>query len=82
MFITLVVCLECGAKSNKFDMFLDVSLEVKNAPTLEAALQTFVLPEALDICNAYKCDKYVLYSPANLFLYFILSTSFYNSIYL
>lgn len=52
-----VKCLNCKAVSDTFDPYLDISLEIKNAPTLTKAFEQFVKPEQLEGDNAYKCSK-------------------------
>ncbi|KAF7663105.1 hypothetical protein LDENG_00219290, partial [Lucifuga dentata] len=52
-----VKCLNCKAVSDTFDPFLDVTLEIKTAPSISKALEQFVKPEQLDGENAYKCTK-------------------------
>lgn len=52
-----VKCLNCKAVSDTFDPFLDVTLEIKTAPSVSKALEQFVKPEQLDGENAYKCTK-------------------------
>ncbi|XP_023136194.1 ubiquitin carboxyl-terminal hydrolase 42 isoform X1 [Amphiprion ocellaris] len=52
-----VKCLNCKAVSDTFDPFLDVTLEIKTAPSVSKALEQFVKPEQLDDENAYKCTK-------------------------
>ncbi|KAG7260543.1 hypothetical protein CRUP_024735 [Coryphaenoides rupestris] len=52
-----VKCLNCKAVSDTFDPFLDVTLEIKTAPSLGKALEQFVKPEQLEGENAYKCTK-------------------------
>ncbi|GFO38740.1 ubiquitin carboxyl-terminal hydrolase 36 [Plakobranchus ocellatus] len=52
-----VICLRCQAKSNTFDPFMDLSLDIKGVNTVEEALTKFVKPETLDQENAYKCPK-------------------------
>lgn len=52
-----VTCKQCKAESNTYDPFLDLSLDVKNVPSILIALQKFVQPETLDIDNAYNCTK-------------------------
>lgn len=56
-FFVPVTCLQCKAESNTYDPFLDLSLDVKNVPSILIALQKFVQPETLDIDNAYNCTK-------------------------
>ncbi|KAM6897779.1 ubiquitin carboxyl-terminal hydrolase 42 isoform 2-T2 [Xenentodon cancila] len=52
-----VKCLNCKAVSDTFDPFLDITLEIKMAPSVSKALEQFVKPEQLDGENAYKCTK-------------------------
>ncbi|XP_041363916.1 LOW QUALITY PROTEIN: ubiquitin carboxyl-terminal hydrolase 36-like [Gigantopelta aegis] len=52
-----VKCLRCGERSNTFDPFMDISLEVKNVATLEKAFEKFVQPETLESENAYMCSR-------------------------
>ncbi|KAM4525037.1 ubiquitin carboxyl-terminal hydrolase 42 [Odontesthes bonariensis] len=52
-----VKCLNCKAVSDTFDPFLDITLEIKTAPSVPKALEQFVKPEQLDGENAYKCTK-------------------------
>ncbi|XP_054454761.1 ubiquitin carboxyl-terminal hydrolase 42 isoform X2 [Anoplopoma fimbria] len=52
-----VKCLNCKAVSDTFDPFLDITLEIKTAPSVSKALEQFVKPEQLDGENAYKCTK-------------------------
>lgn len=57
LFIVAVTCLQCHAKSNTFDPFLDISLDVKNVSSITRALERFAEPETLDSENAYICTK-------------------------
>lgn len=52
-----VVCLTCKSKSNTYDFFMDFILDIRNAPSLEKALEKFTQPETLQNDNAYKCSK-------------------------
>ncbi|XP_005096603.1 ubiquitin carboxyl-terminal hydrolase 36 isoform X2 [Aplysia californica] len=52
-----VTCLRCQGKSNTFDPFMDLSLDIKGVNTVEDALLKYVKPETLDNDNAYKCPK-------------------------
>lgn len=52
-----VICLRCQARSNTFDPFMDLSLDIKGVNTVEEALYKFIKPETLDHENAYKCPK-------------------------
>jgi ubiquitin carboxyl-terminal hydrolase 36/42 len=47
----------CRYQSDTYEPFLDISLELKGATTLEAALRNFVQPEKLDKHNQYRCDR-------------------------
>ncbi|OPL21468.1 hypothetical protein AM593_04696, partial [Mytilus galloprovincialis] len=53
-----VQCLKCKERSNTFDPLLDISLDIKNVPTLEKAFEKYVHPEMLDNDNAYMCTKF------------------------
>jgi len=50
-----VHCLGCGEISSHSDSFLDLSLDIRNAPSLRAALDNFVKPEKLLRGNRYRC---------------------------
>ncbi|ORY06429.1 cysteine proteinase [Basidiobolus meristosporus CBS 931.73] len=52
-----VKCLSCGYESNTFDPMLDVSLEIRNCPSIEKAFSLFTKPEMLTNDNRYKCEK-------------------------
>ncbi|XP_037547269.1 ubiquitin carboxyl-terminal hydrolase 42 [Nematolebias whitei] len=52
-----VKCLNCKSVSDTFDPFLDITLEIKTAPSVSKALEQFVKAEQLDGENAYKCTK-------------------------
>lgn len=52
-----VICMKCKEKSNTYDHFMDLILDVKNASSLEKALEKFVEPELLQNENAYKCPR-------------------------
>ncbi|KAB5555452.1 hypothetical protein PHYPO_G00034400 [Pangasianodon hypophthalmus] len=51
-----VKCMNCKAVSDTFDPYLDIALDIKNAPTITKALEQFVKAEQLDWENAYKCS--------------------------
>jgi ubiquitin carboxyl-terminal hydrolase 36/42 len=53
----LVECESCHARSETFDPFLDISLDVRTASTVEEALKALVRPEQLSGTNAYQCEK-------------------------
>ncbi|KAG8433086.1 hypothetical protein GDO86_017390 [Hymenochirus boettgeri] len=52
-----VTCLNCKAVSDTYDQYLDITLEIKMAHSVNQALEQFVRPEQLDGDNAYKCSK-------------------------
>lgn len=52
-----VKCSQCGYESNTYDPFLDLSLEINHAHSVERALQRFTAGEVLDGPNKYKCPK-------------------------
>ena len=49
--------MDCGFESNTYDPFLDISLEINRAATVEKALARFTAGEALDGNNKYKCPR-------------------------
>lgn len=53
--VNRVVCKSCGHKSERVEDFLDVSLVVRDFPTVEASLSAFVEDELLDGANLYEC---------------------------
>ncbi|MCO5557031.1 hypothetical protein L7F22_010586 [Adiantum nelumboides] len=52
-----VKCTQCSHCSNKYDPFLDLSLEVARADSLHKALAHFTAIEVLDGDNKYHCSK-------------------------
>ena len=52
-----VQCLECNSNSDTFDYFMDFMMDIKNASSLEKALEKYIQPEILQQDNAYKCPK-------------------------
>lgn len=52
-----VKCSSCGFTSDTYDPFLDLSLEINRADSLERALKRFTTVEVLDGDNRYKCSK-------------------------
>lgn len=52
-----VLCLSCNTRSNTYDYFMDLMLDIRNAKSLEEALKKFTQPETLENENAYKCNK-------------------------
>lgn len=52
-----VKCTQCSHCSNKYDPFLDLSLEVARADSLQKALAHFTAIEVLDGDNKYHCSK-------------------------
>jgi ubiquitin carboxyl-terminal hydrolase 36/42 len=64
MFTLQVKCAQCLHCSNKFDPFLDLSLEIGNAATLVKALHNFTKAEILDggekHYNCQQCNQKVV----------------------
>lgn len=56
-FRSQVVCGLCGHKSNTYDPFLDLSLEIDHARSISRALRSFTQVEVLDAKNKYKCER-------------------------
>ncbi|KAM4631981.1 ubiquitin carboxyl-terminal hydrolase 42 [Discoglossus pictus] len=52
-----VKCLNCKAVSDTYDQYLDITLEIKMAHSVNKALEQFVKPEYLEGDNAYNCSK-------------------------
>ena len=50
-------CTKCDYESNTYDPFLDLSLEISRAHSVQKALQRFTTGEVLDGQNSYKCPK-------------------------
>ena len=50
-------CSQCDYESNTYDPFLDLSLEITRAHSVQRALQRFTAGEVLDGQNSYKCPK-------------------------
>jgi ubiquitin carboxyl-terminal hydrolase 36/42 len=57
-FRSQVRCTECGYRSNKYDPFLDLSLEIsrQSCHNIASALQEFTRRETLDSNNQWKCS--------------------------
>lgn len=51
-----VTCSACRHISRTFDQFLDLSLDVNRADSLQGALKVFTTPELLSKGNRYKCE--------------------------
>jgi ubiquitin C-terminal hydrolase len=51
-----VTCSTCKHVSRTFDHFLDLSLDINKADSLEAALKVFTTPELLSKGNRYRCE--------------------------
>jgi ubiquitin carboxyl-terminal hydrolase 36/42 len=52
-----VQCETCKFNSNTYDAFLDLSLEVKKAGSIQDALKSFTKAEVLDGANKYRCSS-------------------------
>ena len=51
-----VTCLTCNRCSDKFDGFMDLSLDIAKAKSVANALKSYVAVEVLDGRNKYKCE--------------------------
>lgn len=56
-FQSQVKCMKCGHESNTFETYLDVSLDIKHAGSIQKAFRDYTTPEILSKDNQYKCDK-------------------------
>lgn len=52
-----VKCMNCKTDSDTFDSFMDLSLDVSKAQSVEDALRAFVRTDYLKDANKYKCEK-------------------------
>ncbi|KFU93838.1 Ubiquitin carboxyl-terminal hydrolase 42, partial [Chaetura pelagica] len=52
-----VECMNCKAVSDTYETFFDISLNVKEVPSIISALEEYVTLEELDGENSYKCSK-------------------------
>jgi len=52
-----VHCQSCGNFSGRADTYLDISLNVKDLPSLQDSFRQFLEPEVLENDNAYFCSK-------------------------
>ncbi|XP_071797888.1 uncharacterized protein [Asterias amurensis] len=52
-----VICSVCQNKSDTYEPFLDIGLDIKQAPTVTKALERLIRPEMLDGENLYQCKK-------------------------
>ena len=52
-----VKCASCQHVSRTFEAFLDLSLDVKQADSLQSALKLFTAPETLSKSNRYRCES-------------------------
>ncbi|XP_065794608.1 ubiquitin carboxyl-terminal hydrolase 17-like protein 6, partial [Muntiacus reevesi] len=59
-----IQCLHCLGVSDTFDPYLDVSLDITAAQSVEQALRELVKPEKLDAENAYDCGACLRKVPA------------------
>ena len=50
-----IQCLHCLGVSDTFDPYLDISLDITAAQSVEQALRELVKPEKLEVDNAYNC---------------------------
>lgn len=56
-FQSQVKCMRCGHESNTFETYLDVSLDIKGADSVQKAFRDYTTPEILSKGNQYKCEK-------------------------
>jgi len=56
-FRSQVRCLSCQYRSNTYDAFLDLSLELAHVSSVAQALASFTRPEKLDADNLYNCSQ-------------------------
>ncbi|KAG0037962.1 hypothetical protein BGZ82_001418 [Podila clonocystis] len=56
-FQSQVKCMKCGYESNTYETYLDVSLDIKGAESVQSAFRDYIKPEILSKSNQYKCDK-------------------------
>ncbi|XP_043732335.1 ubiquitin carboxyl-terminal hydrolase 17-like protein 13, partial [Cervus elaphus] len=59
-----IQCLHCLGVSDTFDPYLDISLDITAAQSVEQALRELVKPEKLDAENAYDCGLCLRKVPA------------------
>ena len=59
-----IQCLHCLGVSDTFDPYLDISLDITAAQSVEQALSELVKPEKLDADNAYDCGVCLRKVPA------------------
>ncbi|XP_069786110.1 ubiquitin carboxyl-terminal hydrolase 36 isoform X3 [Narcine bancroftii] len=52
-----VKCSVCKSVSDTYDPYLDIALEIRQAPNIVRALELFVKPDFLNGENAYMCAK-------------------------
>lgn len=52
-----IKCSQCSYESNTYEPFLNLSLEVTRASTVDRALEKFTEGEVLDGANKYRCSR-------------------------
>lgn len=50
-------CSECGNITRKFEIFLNLNLEIKGLSSLNASLDHLIIPENVDNYFCEKCQK-------------------------
>ncbi|XP_004440648.1 PREDICTED: ubiquitin carboxyl-terminal hydrolase 17-like protein 6 [Ceratotherium simum simum] len=60
-----IQCLHCHGVSNTFDPYLDITLDIKAAKSVNQALAQLVKPEKLDGENSYYCSLCLKKGPAS-----------------
>lgn len=54
--VSTITCSSCQKRSDKVDMMLDVSLDIKSSKSIEHSLGAFVGTEVLKGANKYACE--------------------------
>ena len=52
-----VTCTQCHGNFNTYDLFMDISIDIKSLPSVTRGLEKFITPELLDRDNAYFCTN-------------------------
>lgn len=55
--LSRVSCQQCGANSDTYDSYLDLSVDVGKAGSVKDALENFIAIDHLRGSNKYKCEK-------------------------
>lgn len=60
-----IICESCNKISNKFEVFLNLSLEVRSMSSLDKSLEKFICPERIDNFFCEECQKKVTIKKRN-----------------